>query len=613
MLAIFFETTLADGIPRGMGASKTDSMTSLRIKAAWAVFACAFAFACIMAGPAEAAKRKTKPYNPPSAELVMDYHTGEILYARNADAERHPASLTKVMTLYMVFEELKAGKITLDTRIRMSSRAASQAPSKLGLRAGEKIRVEDAIMALVTKSANDVACAVAEHLGGTEKNFSARMTQRARDLGMTRSRFENASGLPNKAQITTARDMAILAKRIQTDFPGYYHYFSAREFSWKGNRFKTHNHLLGKYTGTTGLKTGYTAASGFNLTATVQRDGKSIIGVVLGGNSVRARDKQMMAILDRTMPRALALRDTGTRLASNAAVPAPTVLPAPAVMASAPAPVISSQDRLALAALAESEDRDPDEETYTATPTATPAPVQMAALSPTTVMPAAKPVAAAKTAAAPAPTVLPQAPVRVAAASAPAKPALAPAAGVLPTPGNSMQGSATERATAYAVSALKQAEGPMRQAGRDIGNLIITPAHASEGNQATASLRGGVIDPVRTPQPQNVWALGDPLIPEGTWVIQIGAYADQGDAVNSIRHAIKVAPEALTKAVPVTIPVKTAENKMLYRSRFGGFIGEKEARNACGRLARESISCVAIPPANWTLPKSAAARSQKQG
>jgi len=501
-------------------------------------------------GTPAAAQQKAKPYSPPSAELVMDFHTGEVLYSRSADAERHPASLTKVMTLYMLFEELESGKTTLDSKIRVSTRAAGQVPSRLGMRAGERIRVEDAIYALVTKSANDVACAIAEHLAGTEPEFARRMTQRAKQLGMNRTVFKNASGLPNRAQITTARDMAILAKRVQIDFPQYYHYFSTKEFVWKDNRFRSHNHLLGRYVGTTGLKTGFTNASGFNLTATVQRDGKAVIGVVLGGRSVKARDDQMIAILDRAMPRALALRETGVRVAA-----ATTATPVQrAATPSAPA-AEPRRERLVASAAA-------------VTPSAQNRP---------------KPV------------VLPlQSPLRVASAepaAAPSQPALAPASGVLPTPATAEKAPApVERATAYAV-----------QAGRDLGNLIITPAHASEGTQPAASLPA----PASTPLPQSVWAMGDPLIPSGTWVIQIGAYASQGDAVARIRQAIKTAPETLNKAIPVTIPVKTADNKTLYRSRFGGFIGEKDARNACGRLARENISCVAIPPANWSLPKAA--------
>lgn len=254
------------------------------------------------AGDASARHRSYAPYSPPTASFVMDATTGNILYSKNADTSCHPASLTKVMTLYLLFEKLREGKVTLNSRLPFSRHAADQAPTRLGVKPGETIRVEDAILAIVTKSANDVAVALAEYLGGTEKKFAEQMTQEARVLGMTHTKYVNASGLPNKAQITSARDQAILAQHIQTDFPQYFPYFSTEEFTWDGTLIKGHNHLLGKYEGVTGLKTGYTAASGFNLTTTLTRDNKSLIGVVLGGKTAQSRDKEMMSILDRSLP-----------------------------------------------------------------------------------------------------------------------------------------------------------------------------------------------------------------------------------------------------------------------------------------------------------------------
>jgi D-alanyl-D-alanine carboxypeptidase len=516
----------------------------------------------------------------------------------------------------------------------VSYHASAQAPSRLGLRAGETISVEDAILALVTKSANDVAVTVAEYLGGTEKQFAARMTSKAHALGMNHTQYMNASGLPNKNQLITARDMATLAKRIQLDFPQYYHYFSTEEFAWDGRVIRNHNHLLGKYEGVNGLKTGYTAASGFNLTTSVWRDNKSIIGVVLGGKTARARDLQMVSILDRAMPGAVAMRDTGTRLAS--AMPAPR----------SPAG-ISNDDRNALAALASTEEPDPDEESYTGTDqvaslTSSPPSVKMSPVADDTAdddeTPAAAPVAAspavAETAAKPVVTAaaLPAAkPVAAKPAAAPLRLASAEPGplGVLPAlrPAEPIAAAAAttdapmvpahqaaaplDHATAYALAAFSQAEGPARRIGRDLGSLIVTPAQASEGPLSTPAvgLRNAVNE-AKQPVPQHGWQAGDPLIPEGSWVIQIGAYADQADAVDRIRSAIRAAPAELGKAVPVTLPVKTADNRTLYRSRFGGFDDKKEARNACGRLARESISCVAIPPANWAMPASAVAKEK---
>lgn len=274
------------------------------------------------------------------AAIVLDGHTGRTVYARNADRPRYPASLTKVMTLYLVFEELEAGRISLNTRMRVSRRAASQPPSHLGLREGTTITVDQAIRALVTKSANDVAVVIAEHIAGSEYRFAQRMTDRARSIGMRRTRFMNASGLPNNRQLTTARDMTKLAQRMQQDFPDYYPFFSITEFRFNGRRYSNHNRLVGRYAGTTGLKTGYTRASGFNLTATVERDGKYLIGVVLGGRTARSRDDHMVAILDRAWGTAIARYDTRTRLAE---APVPLARPgeeaaSPLLVASAPVP-----------------------------------------------------------------------------------------------------------------------------------------------------------------------------------------------------------------------------------------------------------------------------------
>jgi D-alanyl-D-alanine carboxypeptidase len=231
--------------------------------------------------------------------IVVDAETGAVMYERNADKRRHPASLAKMMTLYLVFEALEAGKIKLDTRFKVSKRAARQAPSRLGMRSGGTIRVKDAILALVTKSANDVATAVAEGLAKSEIEFAKIMTARARQLGMTRTRFANASGLYNRRQLSTARDMVKLAQALHRHFPKYFRYFATRAFRYGKRNYRNHNKLLGRYAGTDGIKTGYIGASGFNLVATVQRGDLRLIGVVFGGRSGRSRDRHMMKLLDR--------------------------------------------------------------------------------------------------------------------------------------------------------------------------------------------------------------------------------------------------------------------------------------------------------------------------
>ena len=243
------------------------------------------------------------------AAYVVDTETGDVLYSINQHTRNYPASLTKIMTLYMTFEALDQGKVKLGDRIKVSKRAAGQPPSKLGLKRGSTIKLEHAILALVTKSANDAATALAEHLGGTEIKFARKMTKRAHKLGMTRTNFANASGLPNRAQLSTAHDMAVLGQRISEDFPHYYHYFSRKNFSYGGKKYKNHNGLLGQYKGTDGIKTGYIRASGFNLVASVEREGRRLIGVVFGGKTGKSRDRHMRKILDKSFAKA----KSGTR------------------------------------------------------------------------------------------------------------------------------------------------------------------------------------------------------------------------------------------------------------------------------------------------------------
>ncbi|MGE0739776.1 MAG: D-alanyl-D-alanine carboxypeptidase family protein [Hyphomonadaceae bacterium] len=227
------------------------------------------------------------------AAIVMDARTDEVLLEDQADEARFPASLTKMMTLYMLFEALERGDVTMDTRITASRTASRQPPSRLGVRRGDSITVEQAIRALVVQSANDVATMVGERLGGTEARFAAAMTSRARELGMADTRFVNASGLPDPRQRTTARDMATLSQALWRDFPEHYHIFQDQSFSWRGRNIRGHNRLVGQVEGVDGIKTGYTRASGFNLATMAERNGRRVIVVVLGGETAAARDAQV--------------------------------------------------------------------------------------------------------------------------------------------------------------------------------------------------------------------------------------------------------------------------------------------------------------------------------
>ncbi len=241
------------------------------------------------------------------SSVVVDARTGVIISADDADGKRYPASLTKMMTLYVLFQDLKSGRVKLSTPLKVSRRAASMAPSKLGLKAGTTITVEQAIKALVIKSANDAAATVGENLGrGSETAFAQRMTRVARSIGMSRTTFKNASGLPNPEQSTTARDMATLGLRLMRDFPQYYPYFRSTSFVFKGRVIRGHNRLVGRFAGTDGIKTGYINASGFNLVTSTKRDGKRVVGVVMGARSSGTRNAHMMTIISRAMPKAVA-------------------------------------------------------------------------------------------------------------------------------------------------------------------------------------------------------------------------------------------------------------------------------------------------------------------
>lgn len=245
--------------------------------------------------------RAPKPrYNAPVfAAIVIDAATGQVLSELNPDTQGYPASLTKMMTLYMLFDALNRGDVRHDTPMAVSAKAAAAAPSKLGLRRKSTITVEQAIMALITRSANDVAIVAAEHLGGTEQNFAAKMTARAQALGMQKTTFKNASGLPDPQQFSTARDMAVLAGRLIKDFPDHYPRFSRMEFVYKGQTIRTHNRLLEFYEGADGIKTGYTAASGYNLVGSATRNGYRVIGVVFGATSSARRDRQLATLMDQ--------------------------------------------------------------------------------------------------------------------------------------------------------------------------------------------------------------------------------------------------------------------------------------------------------------------------
>lgn len=254
--------------------------------------------------------------------IIIDAETGRVLSEMNADAITYPASLTKMMTLYLTFEALNSGRLGLDQYLPVSSEAASKSPTKLHLVPGDSVQVHDLILGIVTKSANDAAAVLAEGLAGSEPAFSERMTAKARQLGMTNTVYRNASGLPDPEQRTTARDMAQLALALYHDFPREYRYFATRQFFFRGRVIVTHNHLLDWYEGADGIKTGYIGASGFNLAASAVRNGHRLIGVVMGGASAGSRDREMAALLDEGFSEVGAGPTMVTRREAPAAAPA---------------------------------------------------------------------------------------------------------------------------------------------------------------------------------------------------------------------------------------------------------------------------------------------------
>ena len=328
----------------------------------WVVFGLAAAgVLAIGADPADARqKRKRSTYNPPYASIVVDANSGAVLQSTNPDSRRHPASLTKIMTLYMLFERIESGRLKLSSQLPVSAHAAAQAPTKLGLRPGQSIQVEDAILGLVTKSANDAAAVIAEAIGGTESEFARMMTRKARALGMRRTTYTNASGLPDSDQITTARDQALLGRAIQERFPRYYHYFSTSAFEFHGRAMRNHNRLLGRVTGVDGIKTGYIRASGFNIVTSMRRGPRHVVAVVIGGRSAAQRDARMRDLLSDHFMTASTRRTAPTLVAGRAereqtriaAAEAPVPLPPDRPQAVSPDATASIQSSVGIAAYA---------------------------------------------------------------------------------------------------------------------------------------------------------------------------------------------------------------------------------------------------------------------
>jgi D-alanyl-D-alanine carboxypeptidase len=506
--------------------------------------------------------RSSGGYSPPYADIVVDANSGQVLHSSSSDSLRHPASLTKIMTLYLLFEQMEAGKLKLDSRLSISTHAAAQSPTKLELHAGQTIEVEDAIKGIVTKSANDAAVVVAEAIGGSEDNFGRLMTRKAHALGMTRTVYVNASGLPNNEQLTTAHDQAVLGRAIQERFPRYYHYFSLPSFRYHGMAMRNHNHLLGRVQGMDGIKTGYTHDSGFNLVTSVHRNGRHIVAVVLGGTSGGARDARMRELIESHMTQASARRTApmigesatprGPQLASvRSETPAEAAAPAPA-----PAPTSAPVAR----AIPAPGSADPIRPLVVHTIQVRAAAVRTAALGPL-VIPAPNSTMVPQQLAAPAPQ-----PAQVAAPAAPAPP---PPQAALPPP-----------------------------PGARPGVLGVLPARAVQSEQPAPTRPGATFAErmMGAPEPETAAAAPAPPVrhaaAHGEWAIQVGAFPDEAQARERLRTARSLGKDVLGNADPFTEKVVKG-SKELYRARFAGF-DRDGAEAACHHFKRNDIACMAL-------------------
>jgi D-alanyl-D-alanine carboxypeptidase len=481
----------------------------------------------------------------------VDAKTGAVLHQASPDALRHPASLTKVMTLYLLFERLEAGKISLDTPMEVSAHAASQAPTKLGLQPGGTLKVEDAIKGLVTKSANDAAVVVAETLGGSEEDFAAMMTRKARALGMRNTVYHNASGLPDDAQNTTARDQALLGIAIQNRFPKYYRYFSLPSFVYHGRSLRNHNHLLGSVEGVDGIKTGYTRSSGFNLISSVKRGGRQIVAVVLGGRSAGSRDARMRSLIESNIALASAKPVTQQQVAE---APMPT-----------PRPQLDAAPRMA--------------------PTAAPQLAAVASLP----MPLRAPQAADNSAASPSATNAPLKPVKVRTVTV----KLVPPKGTPDAAETEVaEGDAADQNDTIEQGAASQPDADAVTAETSPPTPAKRPTVIAKLQPAVTAVKNAAKNAVVTSAKADELSIPNHPTVRGGWAIQIGAYENESEAKQHLSSAkSKVANVARKAEAYIERTVKGA--KTYYRARFAGF-DRDQAHTACKKLKRNDVACMAL-------------------
>ncbi|MGB8609883.1 serine hydrolase [Bradyrhizobium sp.] len=557
-------------------------------------------------------------YSPAFSSIIVDGNSGATLSANNPDASRHPASLTKIMTLYLLFERLDAGKMKLDGEMEVSEHASEQAPTKLGLRPGQTIRVEDAIKGLVTRSANDAAVVIAEAIAGDERDFAGLMTRKARALGMVRTVYRNASGLPDDEQVTTARDQSTLGRAIQDRFPRYYRYFSTTAFNYHGHSIRNHNRLLGNVEGVDGIKTGYTRASGFNLVTSMRRGNRHLVGVVLGGRSGGSRDAIMRNLLAENLDKA-ATKRTVAAIAERSASDANADV-AEADAESQPTQMVQTQGAIQVAS-------------------ASPDPV--AAPPARSTVPASRSIAAAAAASVPSPKAElapltngviqtqaiaaipgssePMKPVKVktvqvkagqlklasAGSSQPATPVastIPPARPEVPETSSAVVAKAETNKPEVAKTEIARTENtrsemPPQPANHGTGNglLGVLPASSLPPSSATQAMAYADPSPRAQPQPQTIQQNGaiKPVAARTGWMIQVGALESESEARQRIDAARSQARGLLAKADPFTEPVVAKGDKKLFRARFAG-LDHDQAEAVCRTLKRSDISCITV-------------------
>lgn len=515
-------------------------------------------------------------YNPAFASIIVDANSGATLTATNADGLRFPASLTKIMTLYLLFERLDAGKVSLNTEMPVSAHAASQAPTKLGLRPGQSIRVEDAIKGLVTRSANDAAVVIAEFLGGDEDDFAKMMTRKARALGMTRTVYRNASGLPNDDQVTTARDQSTLGRAIQERFPRYYRFFATASFNYRGRNIRNHNHLLGKVDGVDGIKTGYTRASGFNLVTNLRRGNRHLVGVVMGGRSGGSRDAIMRNLLAENLDKASGRR-TVAAIAERSSSEANAAVAEEAAQSRPAAPV---QVQGAIQVAADTPPPLPPTRPVVAAAPTPKAPVEPAPLT--------NGVIQSKTLATIPGSTEPMKPVRVKTVQVRSGQVKVASAG--PTPLVAVPNDADISGS------VNTRELPVQPPNHGTGKglLGVLPA-SSVAAPAERHVQQAAVDTSAHAVPQTVQNHGavKPVAVHSGWIVQVGALESESQARQRLEAARDHANGMLGKADPFTETVVTRGDKKLYRARFAG-LERDQAEAVCKRLKRSDISCITI-------------------